>query len=113
MFYQHCHFLFILFNFLNLNLSINACINCLLIHITGGAGFRSRSRISNGSDHEETNTVTDLDVDKEVTAYFVGSVSADQHYQGQTQNRDRYAAGMAVLEKNGVEIALSKLKFAF
>lgn len=44
----------------------------------------------------------------DVTSYFVGSVSADQHYEGQEQNRDRYAAGMAVLQKNGVDIAQSK-----
>lgn len=42
-----------------------------------------------------------------MTSYFVGSVSADQHYAGQEQNRDRYAAGMAVLEKNGVDVALN------
>lgn len=47
----------------------------------------------------------ELDINKDVTSYFVGSVSVDQHYEGQEQNRDKYAAGMAVLESNGVDIA--------
>ena len=50
----------------------------------------------------------ELDVDKDVLSYFVGTVSTEQHYAGQEKNRDRYAAGMAVLQKNRVEIAQSK-----
>lgn len=55
----------------------------------------------------------DLDVDKNVSAFFTGDVSVEQHIQGQEKNRDRYAAAMVVLEKNGVEIAESKCTSVF
>ena len=84
-------------------------INFICIYIIGrvqGVGSRSHN---NDDDNEGAKTATNLDLNKDVTAYFLKNVSADQHYEGQTENRDRYVAGMAVLENNGVEIALSKL----
>lgn len=59
------------------------------------------------ADNKDLIEKKELDVNKDVTSFFVGSVSADQHHEGQEQNRDRYAAGMAVLQKNGVDIALN------
>jgi hypothetical protein len=40
--------------------------------------------------------------------YFTGNVTVEQHYNGQNENRERYAATMAVLQESGVEIAQSK-----
>ena len=79
----------------------------------GGSRGGYRNTASRDNDDNKTEVAKDLDVNNEVTSYFVGSVSADQHFEGQEQNRDRYAAGMAVLEKNGVDIALSKCHHFF
>ena len=42
----------------------------------------------------------------------MGTASFNQHYEGQDANITRYAAGMAVLDKNGVEISQSKLYYS-
>ncbi|KAH3736540.1 uncharacterized protein LOC127850969 [Dreissena polymorpha] len=66
----------------------------------GGRNTRSQSKPR----EETTTTPKELNIETDVTSYFVGNVSADQHYEGQQQNRDRYAAAMAVLQNNGVDI---------
>ncbi|XP_052787806.1 uncharacterized protein LOC128222742 [Mya arenaria] len=79
----------------------------------GRGGGRGRSRGQGGyraarsasKDKTEEGPKQELDVDKNVTSYFVGSVSTDEHFEAQSKNRDRYAAAMAVLQKNGVDIA--------
>lgn len=49
-----------------------------------------------------------LDVNKELKEFFVGtSASYDDHYNAQQDNSSRYVAGMAVLERSGVDIAQS------
>ncbi|KAL3857791.1 hypothetical protein ACJMK2_012426 [Sinanodonta woodiana] len=63
-----------------------------------------RGTDSDAKDVAETEQ-KELDVEKNVKDFFVGNVSIEQHYKGQEQNRDRYAACMAVLEDSGVEIA--------
>lgn len=75
--------------------------------MTGRRGGRSQSA-PRESGNEVQSQPKDLDVEKDVTSFFVGSVSADQHYTGQEQNRDRYAAAMAVMQNNGIDIAQSK-----
>ncbi|WAR31528.1 hypothetical protein MAR_034070 [Mya arenaria] len=73
----------------------------------GGGRGRSRGRggyraaRSTSKDKTEEGPKQELDVDKNVTSYFVGSVSTDEHFEAQSKNRDRYAAAMAVLQKNG------------
>ncbi|KAH3792500.1 hypothetical protein DPMN_145997 [Dreissena polymorpha] len=67
----------------------------------GGRNTRSQSKPRK----ETTTTPKELNIETDITAYFVGNVSADQHYEGQQQNRDRYTAAMAVLQNNGVDIA--------
>ncbi|XP_033744996.1 uncharacterized protein LOC117330667 [Pecten maximus] len=49
----------------------------------------------------------DLDVNKNASSYFMGNVTFDQHFKGQEANRDRYAAAMDVMVKNGVEIPMN------
>ncbi|XP_069142334.1 uncharacterized protein [Argopecten irradians] len=49
----------------------------------------------------------DLDVNKNASSFFMGNVTFDQHYKGQEANRDRYAAAMEAMVKNGVEIPMN------
>lgn len=51
---------------------------------------------------------TDVNLETNPQGYFTGSVTVEQHYNGQNENRERYAATMAVLQENGVEVAQSK-----
>ena len=81
----------------------------------GGRHNRSRGNTRpTTSDTTETETSTvDLSVEGDVKPYFVGNnATIDQHYEAQDKNRDRYAATMAVLTKNGVEISQSKYMHA-
>lgn len=48
---------------------------------------------------------TDVNLETNPQGYFTGSVTVEQHYNGQNENRERYAATMAVLQENGVEVA--------
>lgn len=73
-----------------------------------GRGSRVASRESKDELEKKEVEVKDLDVDKDVLSFFVGTVSTEQHFTAQEKNRDRYAAGMAVLQKNRVEVAQSK-----
>ncbi|XP_046353940.2 uncharacterized protein LOC124133552 [Haliotis rufescens] len=47
----------------------------------------------------------DLDIEKEPKDYFVGTVGMADHVKGQEQNRERYAAAMAVLANSGVAVS--------
>ncbi|XP_069106344.1 uncharacterized protein [Argopecten irradians] len=60
---------------------------------------------TDGASSENKVEVKELSVDTDLQAFFVGNASVAQHYVAQNQNTERYAAGMAVLQKNGVEIA--------
>ena len=73
-----------------------------------GRGRRVASREPKEDIDKKEVEQKDLDVDKDVLSFFVGAVSTEQHYAAQEKNRDRYAAGMAVLQKNRVDIAQSK-----
>lgn len=72
------------------------------------SGRTNRSAHLNTLNEDDTKEQIDLDVDKDVNAYFTGDVSVDQHYEGQSKNRDRYAAGLAVKIDNGIEVPQSK-----
>ena len=79
----------------------------------GRGGFAGRGRrVASREPKEDVDKKEiedkELDVDKDVLSFFVGAVSTEQHFSAQEKNRDRYAAGMAVLQKNRVEIAQSK-----
>ena len=50
----------------------------------------------------------DLNINTNLKKFFVGTASFEQHFKAQQENRRRYAAGMKVLEKNGVDISQSK-----
>ena len=73
-----------------------------------GRGRRVASREPKDEVQNKEVEVKELDVDKDVLSFFVGTVSTEQHFSAQEKNRDRYAAGMAVLQKNKVEVAQSK-----
>ena len=73
-----------------------------------GGGRRVASREPKEEVIKTEDELKDLDVDKDVLSFFVGAVSVEQHFNAQEKNRDRYAAGMAVLQRNGVDIAQSK-----
>ena len=62
---------------------------------------------SGGTHLNDTGTV-EVSLDKNPQGYFTGKVTVEQHYNGQNENRTRYAATMAVLQENGVEVAQSK-----
>ena len=50
-----------------------------------------------------------LDINKDdVTKFFIGTASFDQHYNAQNTNKVRYAAAIDVLDKNGVDISQSE-----
>ena len=49
-----------------------------------------------------------MDIDKDLQKYFVGTASFEQHYDAQEANRDRYIAGLIVMNKSGIEISQSK-----
>ena len=51
------------------------------------------------------------DIETNPKEFFVGVVSTEEHMKAQEKNRPRYAAALAVLQKNGVAIAQSKLNF--
>ncbi|XP_060085365.1 uncharacterized protein LOC132564751 [Ylistrum balloti] len=77
-----------------------------------GGGGRGRGRSARGGAgastdgaSSENKEVKDLNIDTDLQAFFVGNASVSQHYVAQNQNTERYAAGMAVLQRNGVEIA--------
>ena len=73
-----------------------------------GRSSRRGPRTGSKVGPEKTEVPKEFDVNENVTDYFTGSASVDQHFKAQTENRDRYAAGMVVLQKNGVEIVQSK-----
>ena len=73
-----------------------------------GRGRRVASRESKDEIDSKEVEVKELDVDKDVLSFFVGTVSTEQHFSAQEKNRDRYAAGMAVLQRNRVDVSQSK-----
>ena len=75
----------------------------------GGRGGGSRQRRDSSQVKADTDTDTvEVSLDKNPQGYFTGKVTVEQHYNGQNENRTRYAATMAVLQENGVEVAQSK-----
>ena len=50
---------------------------------------------------------TEIDVNTDVKALFVGQATFDQHYKGQEENRTRYAAAISVFQDTGLEISQS------
>nr|XP_022290775.1 uncharacterized protein LOC111102373 [Crassostrea virginica] len=69
-----------------------------------GGGSRQRRDSSQVKADTDTDTV-EVSLDKNPQGYFTGKVTVEQHYNGQNENRTRYAATMAVLQENGVEVA--------
>lgn len=80
-----------------------------------GRGSRGRGSAQSantddwGVTQEGAQQVATLSVEDNLREYFTGTASFQQHYDAQDVNRPRYAAGMAVLEQNGVEINQSML----
>lgn len=77
-------------------------------------GRRGRGQGRFGTIRRRTESlVNDIVTDSEPTmdnvkSYFMGNVSFEQHYQAQEENRDRYAAAVATMIENGVDIVQSK-----
>ncbi|XP_033727100.1 uncharacterized protein LOC117316564 [Pecten maximus] len=71
----------------------------------GRSGNAAAGSSTDGASPENKVEVKELSVDTDLQAFFVGNASVSQHYVAQNQKVQRYAAGMAVLQKNGVEIA--------
>ena len=78
----------------------------------GRGGYVAGRQHSNASSDDKTIEVAEvdvtLDIHKDIKKFFVGTASFSQHFDAQNENKQRYAAGMAVLEKSGVEISQSK-----
>ncbi|XP_048769529.2 uncharacterized protein LOC125675774 [Ostrea edulis] len=64
-----------------------------------GRGNRTPKRVT------EKEEPVEVSLETNPQGYFTGSVTVEQHHNGQNENRERYAATMAVLQENGVEIA--------
>ena len=73
-----------------------------------GRGGNRQSTANAGGQANETAAQV-VDIDAQPKEFFVGVVSSEEHMKAQEQNRPRYAASLAVLQKNGVVIAQSKL----
>lgn len=83
-----------------------------------GRGGRGRGRGGGGAAAINTDETTgisgegkdkvQLDLNKDIKEFFVGTASFEQHHDAQESNRTRYAAGMAVLSQNGVKVSQSK-----
>ena len=73
-------------------------------------GARQSSAPQDGQAKEEA-AKTVVDIETNPKEFFVGVVSTEEHMKAQEKNRPRYAAALAVLQKNGVAIAQSKLNF--
>ena len=78
-----------------------------------GASNRSRSRSRSLSPRRDSLTLENGPSESgpsmdNVKSFFMQQVSFEQHYKGQQENRDKYAAAMAVIMKNGVNIVQSK-----
>ncbi|KAK7101600.1 uncharacterized protein [Littorina saxatilis] len=69
----------------------------------GRGGSRNRSANEDGQPKEEA--TKDIDIEQHPKEFFVGVVSTEEHMKAQKQNRPRYAAVLAVLQKNGVAIS--------
>lgn len=74
----------------------------------GGRG-RSAGRRQPTAESKEETRQQDVDIDTHPREFFVGVVSTEDHLKAQEKNRPRYAAALAVLQKNKVSIAQSKL----
>ncbi|XP_076447740.1 uncharacterized protein LOC143284693 [Babylonia areolata] len=81
-----------------------------------GAGFRGRGRgrrpgnrgasQPRANDSQQAGEVAAVvDIDTRPKDFFVGVVPTAEHMKAQEKNRPRYAAALAVLQKNGVAIA--------
>ncbi|XP_064628385.1 uncharacterized protein LOC135487986 [Lineus longissimus] len=47
----------------------------------------------------------DLDINKDVKGFFVGTASPELHYEAQEENRFRYAAAMCLMDELGIEMS--------
>lgn len=74
----------------------------------GRRGGRGRSQNRSPAQVTADTENTDINLETNPQDYFTGNVTVEQHYNGQNENRERYAATMAVLQENGVDVAQSK-----
>ncbi|CAH1799551.1 unnamed protein product [Owenia fusiformis] len=70
----------------------------------GGRSGRGRGGSRQGAKVASEDN-SDLDINKDLRGFFVGTASFDKHYDAQVSNRNRYIAGITVLQNNGVEIS--------
>lgn len=61
-----------------------------------------------GAESEHIAEDAALDINNDVRDFFLGLASFPKHVEAQEENLDRYTASMALLLKNGVELASSK-----
>lgn len=79
-----------------------------------GRGGFGRSRVSRSHNCRSrspspvaTTEVAEPSMD-DVKSFFMGKVSFEQHYQGQEENRDKYAAAISTMINSGVDVVQSK-----
>lgn len=77
----------------------------------GRRGSRSRSVRTSGNTKPKECARTDIDIESHPKDFFLGVATTEQHLKAQEKNRSRYAAVLAVLQKNGVAISQSMCIF--
>ena len=56
----------------------------------------------------QTGEAEAMDIQRDAGQFFTGKATFEQHYDAQRENKERYAAALTVMHRNGVEISPSK-----
>ena len=57
---------------------------------------------------KQTGEAEAMNINKDAGQFFTGKATFEQHYDAQQENKERYAAALTVMHRNGVEISPSK-----
>ena len=57
---------------------------------------------------KQTSETEAMDINRDACQFFTGKATFEQHYGAQQENKERYAAALTVMHRNGVEISQSK-----
>ena len=57
---------------------------------------------------KQTSETEAMDINRDACQFFTGKATFEQHYDAQQENKERYAAALTVMHRNGVEISQSK-----
>ena len=70
---------------------------------TTGSGNSDEWALDNQTGEAEA-----MDIQRDAGQFFTGKATFEQHYDAQRENKERYAAALTVMHRNGVEISPSK-----